>query len=180
MNQNKFTINQAIYNTQGKNDECMTPDWVVKAILPYIPRKIIWCPFDKEDSAFVRILKENGYIVRHSHISNGQDFYNYEPEQWDIIVSNPPFTNKRLIFDRALSFNKPFMLLMTAQWLNDAAPVQLYQEHKAELELIHFDKRIEFFCLRGDNGKVPFKSLFFCRDILPYGNVLLSVPKTNL
>ena len=41
------------------------------------------------------------------------------------IVSNPPFTNKRKYFERALSFNKPFALIMTNAWLNDSAPKQI-------------------------------------------------------
>ena len=31
------------------------------------------------------------------HISNGQDFFDYEPDRWDVMVSNPPFTNKENI-----------------------------------------------------------------------------------
>lgn len=174
-----LTIDKAIYQTSGKNDECLTPDWVVKAIMKYIPRKKIWCPFDKEDSAFVRVLRSDGFDVEHSHICDGKDFYEYEPDGWDVIVSNPPFTNKRKIFQRAFSFGKPFMLMMTAQWLNDAAPIQLYIENEAEMQLIHFDKRIEFSCPDGKNGKVPFKTIFFCRDILPNGNVLIIAPKNK-
>lgn len=78
--------------SQGQNDECMTPDYGVKPIIKYLPKnKIIWCPFDKEDSEFVKQLTAAGFKVVYSHIDNGQDFYTYEPEEWDIIVSNPPF-----------------------------------------------------------------------------------------
>ncbi len=65
---------------------------------------IVWCPFDKEESNFVKQLSKWAFIdVVFSHIDNGQDFFNYEPKEWDIIVSNPPFTNKRKYFERALS-----------------------------------------------------------------------------
>lgn len=88
---------------------------------------VIWCPFDKEDSEYVKIFKQNGNKVINSHLDNNQDFFSYEPnEDWDVIISNPPFSNKRQFFERAMSFNKPFCLLMTAQWLNDATPVQLF------------------------------------------------------
>ena len=46
-------------------------------------------------------------------IVTGQDFFDYEPDKWDVMVSNPPFTNKRKYFERALSFGKPFALIMT-------------------------------------------------------------------
>lgn len=168
-----FTINHAIYQTNGKNDECYTPRYVVEALLPYIPKnKIVWCPFDKEDSFFVKVLIENGYKVEHSHIDNGQDFFSYEPKKWDIIVSNPPFTNKKLFFERAFQLNKPFMLLMTAQWLNDSAPVQLYSKYEKDMEIIHFTKRIKF--INCEQKGVPFKSVFFCSDILPKANILIN------
>ena len=114
----------------GNNDECLTLDYCVYPILEFLDKKaIVWCPFDKQDSSFVKILKENGNKVLYSHIDNGEDFYKFEPkEKWDIIISNPPFTNKRLIFERALSFNKPFALIMTNVWLNDAAPKELFME----------------------------------------------------
>ena len=132
-----------ILYSQGKNDECMTLDYAVKPILKYLPKdKIIWCPFDKEDSQFYIQLKQNGYKVVRSHISEGKDFYTYEPKEWDIIVSNPPFTNKRKIFERALSFGKPFALIMSNTWLNDSAPKQLFKNK--DLQLLMFEQRIHF------------------------------------
>ncbi len=47
---------------------------------------------------------------------------------WDCIVSNPPFTNKRAFFERALKLGKPFALLMANTWLNDRAPMQLFEQ----------------------------------------------------
>ena len=59
-----------------------------------------------------------------------------------MIVSNPPFTDKRKFFERALSFNKPFALIMT-NWLNDSAPKQLFKDK--DLQLLMFDnKRMKF------------------------------------
>ena len=75
------------------------------------------------------------------HIEYGQDFYEYEPKKWDCIISNPPYTNKRKIFERALSFNKPFALLMSNTWLNDSAPKQLFRNK--QLQLLMFEERIK-------------------------------------
>ena len=87
-----------ILYSQGNNDECYTPDYGVAPIIKYVPKdKIVWCPFDTQESEYVKQLNANGNKVVHSHISEGKDFYKYEPDEWDIIISNPPFTNKRLI-----------------------------------------------------------------------------------
>ena len=90
-----------------ENDECYTPRYGVEPLLEFMPKfrgKTIWCPFDTDDSQFVKVFLENGYDVVNSHISDGRDFFEYEPEKWDLIISNPPFHNKRAFFERALSF----------------------------------------------------------------------------
>ena len=163
---------QAVLYSQGGNDECYTPRYVVEAILPFVPKdKVIWCPFDREDSNFTIVLKENGYNVINSHIDYGQDYYDYEPPHWDIMVSNPPFTAKRKIFERALSFGKPFMLLMSNTWLNDSAPKVLFKDK--DLQLLMFRNRIKFLNNGVVNNKITFSSSFYCYNILPKQIVMI-------
>lgn len=153
--------NEILYS-KGLSDERSTPKYAVLPIIKYVPKgKIIWCPFDEESSEFVIELRKAGFEVIFSHIKYGQDFYNYEPKKWDIIVSNPPFTNKRKIFERCIGFNKPFALLMTNVWLNDAAPKQLFKDK--DLQLLMFDKRIDF----DSNKKITFSSSYYCYNLLP-------------
>ena len=88
-----------VLHSKGKNDECLTPEYGVEPILKYIPMgATVWCPFDKKCSNFVKLISKTNKVV-YSHIDEGKDFFNYEPEQWDIIISNPPFTNKRMYFN---------------------------------------------------------------------------------
>lgn len=158
---------QKVLYSQGNNDECYTPDYAVKPIIKYIPKDwVVWCPFDKEDSEFVKQIKANGNKVISTHIENGQDFFAYEPdEHWDCIISNPPFTGKRHIFERVLSFNKPFSLLMALTWLNDSAPKQLFAER--DLQLLMFDKRIKFLNHGIIQDKITFSSAYYCWNFLP-------------
>lgn len=153
--------------SSGNNDECLTPDYGVKPIIKYIPKDwVVWCPFDKKESEFVKQIKANGNKVICSHIDNGQDFYTYEPnEHWDCIVSNPPFTNKRKIFERALSFGKPFALVMSNTWLNDSAPKQLFKEK--DLQLLMFDKLMKFINNGIVQNKITFSSSYYCWAFLP-------------
>lgn len=157
--------NDILYS-KGKNDECLTLKYAVLPIIKYIPKgKIVWCPFDTDKSEFVIELKKAGFDVVYSHIDNGQDFYNYEPKNWDIIISNPPFTNKRWIFERALSFNKPFALIMSNTWLNDSAPKQIFFEK--QLQLLMFDKRMLFKNNNEIQKKITFSSSYYCYNFLP-------------
>ena len=163
--------------SSGNNDECYTPDYGVEPILKYIPKDTtVWCPFDTEDSQFVIQISKQNKVIR-SHLESGQDFFNYEPDEWDMIVSNPPFTDKRKFFERALSFNKPFALIMTNTWLNDSAPKQLFKDK--DLQLLMFDKRMKFISPDGrNNDKITFSSSYYCWNFLPKQIIMeeLNVP----
>ncbi len=161
--------NEHIRLSKGKNDECYTKRYAVEPLLPYLEQfrdKIIWCPFDKDDSEFVKVFQENGFNVVYSHIDYGQNFFLYEPDAWDVLISNPPFTNKTQIFERALSFKKPFALLMNILWLNDATPVKVFRSAGRKLQLLMFDKRMEFKNQPQDK-MINFMSDYFCCDFLP-------------
>ena len=102
------------YLTSNKEEnELYTPYYAVDHIMKYIPKdKTIWCPFDEKWSSFYRKFKENGFDVVRSSIAEGQDFFEYEPEKWDVIVSNPPFSLKDKVLKRLYSFGKPFAILL--------------------------------------------------------------------
>ncbi len=94
-----FDSQAVLYNKVG-NDEAFTPDYGVTPIVKYIPKDAVaWCPFDTEDSEFVKQIRANDNTVIASHIDNGQDFFLYEPDEpWDIIVSNPPIQEQEALF----------------------------------------------------------------------------------
>ena len=165
--------------SSGNNDECYTPDYGVAPVLEFIPKdKIIWCPFDTEESEFVKQISKTNEVI-YSHIDEDKDFFTYEPDRWDIIVSNPPFKGKRKIFERALSFNKPFALLMTMTFMNEAAPVQLFEDRG--LQLLLFDKRVEFYQPNAkQRGKITFNSSYFCWNFLPRDIVMRRLQKKSL
>ena len=161
------SANAEVLYASGDNDECYTPAYAVRALIPHLEKfrgGTIWCPFDDESSNFVNILKEEGFNVIRSHISEGQDFYTHEPLEWDVMVSNPPFTNKRQIFERALYLGKPFALIMSNTWLNDAAPKQIFKN--ATLQLLMFEERMKFLNQDNSVNKITFSSSYFCVGVL--------------
>lgn len=156
-----------ILYSEGNNDECYTLPYGVKPIIKYIPKNaVVWCPFDTEESEFVKQIRANGNKVIATHIFEGRNFYTFEPnEHWDCIVSNPHFSHKRETFERALSFNKPFALLMALTWLNDSASKQLFMEK--DLQLLIFDKRMKFKNNGEIQNKITFSSAYYCWNFLP-------------
>lgn len=163
--------NEHLHTSTGANDECYTYSYAVEPLLNYLEpfrNKIIWCPFDRFDdeiqSEFVRVFSKNGFEVVNSHIDYGQDFYTYEPDKWDILISNPPFSNKTQMFKRAISFGKPFALLMNITYLNDATAAKTFKD--IDLQILSFDDRMEFKN-RNPKKQINFLSAYFCRDFLP-------------
>jgi len=156
------------YNKIG-NDEQFTPAYGVRPILKYIPLgAVVWCPFDHKDSEFVKEISKTNKVI-YSHIEYGQDFFEFVPAQhWDVIVSNPPFKNKRRFFERALELGKPFALIMTNTWLNDAYSKKVFMEAGRQMQLLMFDKRIKYENKEDRPNKSPtFSSSYFCCDFLP-------------
>ncbi|WP_300350176.1 hypothetical protein [Clostridium sp.] len=111
----------------------------------HIPKdKVIWCPFDKKESAFVKVLSENGYKVIYSHIDHNQDFFEYEPqEHYDFIISNPPFKGKANIIRRLKELNKPFAMIFGIQCFNSGGFVRELKSIE-DLKMIFLVKRMKF------------------------------------
>ena len=167
------------YLTSSKNkDEAYTPYYAANPIIKYIdPNLIVWCPFDQEWSAYVRLLRENGNRVITSHIDKGLDFFNYEPEYYDIIISNPPFSCKDEVIERLYELNKPFAILLP---LNSLQGRNRYENFKNGVQLLSFDQRIDFHDpnnMDKPNKGTPFASAYFCRDLLPNDLILEHLEK---
>lgn len=150
-------------------DECYTPEYAVLPLLKYILKDMkVWCPFDKEDSAYVKIFRENGYDVIYSHIENGKDFFKYEPEEYDIIISNPPFSLSFEILTRLYNLGKPFVMLMPLKYLQAKNRGGLFV--KNGIQLLSFNERIGYYT-NGDMTKPKEgnyqASSYFCWKILP-------------
>ncbi len=184
--------NQNINNMGGypESDEKYSPEYIVEAIVGYIPEDAtIWCPFDTEESAYVKVLRSHGLEVIHSHIWNDQDFYSYEPTQhWDVLISNPPFKDKKEIFRRALDLGKPFALLGDLLWMRDEASFELFKFKGKELQILVPENRTEFLDADGNiikskktGNRLPFKAIYYCSDLLPsnFETIKLDTPDEN-
>ncbi len=161
--------NNLLLRKRGGFDELYTPRYAIEPLKKYIEglnidweylgkdRFIIWCPFDTEESNYVKVLKEWGYKVIHSHIDDGKDFFEYEPEYYDLVISNPPFSIKTEVLKRLYKLGKPFALLLPLTALEGIARNKMYKEHG--ISLIVLNKRVSFMKGKGSNY---FNSSYFC------------------
>lgn len=153
--------------TNKQSDEIYTPRYAVEPLEKFIPKHWkIWCPFDTEDSEYVKFFREKGYNVINSHITQNKDFFTYQPVDYDCIVSNPPFSLKDEIIQRLFELNKPYAILLPIPALQGQKRFPYIQN----CEALIFDKRINYYC---DKEKtkiqkgVSFGSFYLCYKILP-------------
>ena len=103
-------------DTSIAGDERYTPYYAVMPLLEFMPppqpHYKIWCPFDENWSAFVQCLRDAWYTLINSSLHDGKDFFSYEPSEWDVLISNPPFSKKDAVLERAYELDKPFALLL--------------------------------------------------------------------
>lgn len=162
----------------SKADEMYTPFYCVEPILKYIDKSIIvWCPFDKPWSAYVKMLIEKGNKVICTHIDDGKDFFEYEPEEYDVIISNPPFSKKDEVLKRLYELKKPFAILLPMNSLQGKAR---YEYFKNGIQLLCFDQRIGFHRIDSMDKTIegsPFASAYFCKGILPKDLIIEKIVK---
>jgi len=83
---------------------------------------------------------------------------------YDIIISNPPFTIKKDIMIKLKEIDKPFILIMPCSVLVTKYIRDLYRN---DIQIVLPKKRIQFYRLGTDNepaynGKSCFECLYYC------------------
>ena len=155
--------------TDKASDEVYTPEIAVLPLLKYIDKsKTVWCPFDlKGQSKYIEVFKKNGVKTIASHIDTGQNFFEYEPEEeYDYIISNPPFSIKDMILKRLDELNKPFAMLLPLPTLQG----QKRFDYLKNCQALIFNKRINFYKdkeMKQVQQGVSFASIYICKDFLP-------------
>ena len=146
-----------------ESDECYTPEGTVKYLLQFIPEgvKTIWCPCDTEESNIVKELRQYGYDVIHTHIKDGFDFLNYQPipGTFDMIITNPPFSNKSKILARAFEIGMPFIFYFPLTTLEGISRHKLWKKYEINIGVL--SQRLEF---TGGKG-AWFNTSFFIGNV---------------
>lgn len=164
MNNISYQIKQSM-----NGDEYYSPQNVVDMIVPYIMRggyKVIWCPFDKAESNFVKTFQEKGLQVNYGHIETGQDFFEYQEPQGDIIVSNPPFSKRDAIFQRLYEWNIPYALVMNFNGLFDSRKrADIFRANSVEMLIPRGRMKFEHRD-KGILNSPNFQSIYVCNHLL--------------
>ena len=164
------------------NDEFYTPIYAIKPIMKYIkPNSKIWCPFDTEDSNFVKLLKEAGHKVIATHIVNGEDFFNIDIPKVDYIISNPPYSVKGKVFKKLFDIGIPFAMLVGVVGLFESEErFSMFNEN--DFEIMYLNRRVSYFKDYSDQKpslNPPFQSVYVCKGMLPKQIVFERIDKKD-
>ena len=167
--------------TDKASDEVYTPSYAIQPLVKYIEDYMardnfeysdeyplrIWCPFDMANSKYVEVLSQIPQVkVIYTHIDTGENFFYYEPEDYDIIISNPPFSCKDDVLKRLWELDKPYAMLLPVPTLQGQARFP----YMKDIQYLGFDKRINYYkdiSMTKTQDGVSFGSCYLCRKFLP-------------
>ncbi len=129
----------------------------------------VWCPFDTEQSLFVKEISKTNEVV-YSSLINGQNFFEIEvPENTKYIISNPPYSLKTEVLERLFKFNIPFAMLLGIVGLFESKKrFEMFRDN--EFEIMYFNKRVAYFKDYNEQKpslNPPFSSVYICHNMLP-------------
>ncbi len=140
-----------------KYDDYMTPYSAWENIIHLIPKNNkIWAPFygdGKQKEHFAKL----GFDIIHKK----KDFFIYEPENYNIIIDNPPFTKKKEVFTRLKELDKPFIIICPSSMINTVYIRNLFKNDK--LQIVIPRRRIQFIKdgLESQN-RCNFDCFYYC------------------
>ena len=145
------------------NDEIYTPECAIIPLLKYLPKNIrIWECTDYGESNITKVLHENGYNVISTHKDNFDFLIDQPLFDFDMIITNPPYSLKDEFIEKCYQYKKPFALLLPITALEGIKRGGLYRKHG--VEVLVFDKRINFMKNKKSNW---FNTSWFCYKVLP-------------
>jgi len=135
-----------------KDDDYETPLSAWQSLAPFLPTdKVLWEAF-YASGASGEHLRSLGFTVVHED----EDFF--QVNRGDIVVSNPPFSQKKKVLERLHALNKPFVLLLPASVLGTRMLSDLFPD----IQVIVPKGRISFVKNGEQTKGVWFATFFYC------------------
>lgn len=154
-----------------KDDEYMTPLSAWEDITQYIPKdKVIWEPFYGDGQSGAHLEQLGCKKVIHQ----AEDFFQHN--HGEVIVTNPPFTQKQEVFARLKLLGKPFILICPATTVCTHYFRDVFRDSVDPIQLIVPKGRIQFQgAKRRRGGNCNFECFYYCWKMnLPRDLVWLS------
>jgi len=151
-------------------DECYTPAYAVEPLLNFLPKdKIIYEPTSFVSKNIVNYLRDNSFKVTENN--DDTDFLQDELPEFDLIVTNPPYSIKDKFIEKCYKLNKPFALLLPVSAIQGNKRGEMFMNKG--IEILVLNQRVNFT----KQGSPHFGVAWFCKDILPEKLMFTNIKK---
>lgn len=150
------------YIKRGIFDDLYTPEYAIRPLLEFIPENItVWECTDFGESNITKMLKNHNCRVIST--DKKENFFEYKPrENFDMIITNPPYSLKNEFLEKCFEWKKPFALLLPITALEGKKRGELF--NKYSIEVLVLDGRVSFL---DKKNRCWFNTSWFCHNILP-------------
>lgn len=120
-----------------KNDFYPTPPEVTTALLNFLEERYLIKPGDTiwepacGNFAMVDVMQARGYPCIGTDLTTGHDYLTTDvTTQYSWIITNPPFYAAEDFIKRSAQKNRPFALLLKAQYWHSARRLKIFREYQ--------------------------------------------------
>jgi hypothetical protein len=154
----------------SKGSDCYwTPPYATDLIVPYLPLGQTILEGAWGSGMLATHLQSKGYRVVGNH-----DFdFLTDTLEFDLIVSNPPYSLKDEFLKRAYEHGKPFAFLLPADSLVGKQRYELFAKHGCQLLIPN--RRIEYVGPDPWKSQANFNSFWVCWKLLPQDIIFCQV-----
>lgn len=137
-----MSVIKSLMLTRNLSDDFQTPAQALKPLLPFLKKDIIIWECAEGKGNLTKEFIRHGYQIIATDLLYGYDFLKWQPDNFDCIITNPPYSLKQDFLIRAYSLKKPFAFLLPLTTFETTKRQELFRTHG--IEIILFDKRINF------------------------------------
>jgi hypothetical protein len=160
---------------KDKFDSLFTPEEAVIPLLKYLPKTKmkIWEPFDPGCSKFTELLTQMGHDVISTDLESNFNFLIDTPDfEFQMIISNPPYSIKDSVLQKCFEYSVPFALLLHITTFEGKRRGKMFREYG--IEVLVLDSRFDF----SGGGANWFNTSYFCHGILPQQLIFEQITKS--
>lgn len=139
------------------SDEWYTPKFLVDKCIEIanVENKVILLPYDTAKSIFVKELDK----FNNCGIVYGFNDFLESKYEYDILITNPPFSIKEKVFEKCLQNEKDFILVLPETFIFSVGFYNLLEKYKFNYKLFSPKQRVYFIDENGNQNRPNFHTI---------------------